>query len=76
MRRTGDVEGSDTSGHVVGEVCTRLCGLGMRLQCYAMSPTVQDVNTRPHQSQLGDWEMWTAISWTECSQVAPSPHGR
>ena len=27
-------------------------------------------NTRPHQLHWGDWEMGTAISCTECSQVA------
>ena len=47
-------------------------------RCYAKSPTVQDVfqpiPCRPHQLDLGDWEMGTAIytymSCTECSQVA------
>ena len=27
-------------------------------------------NTRPHQLRWGDREMWTAISYTECSQMA------
>ena len=29
-------------------------------------------NTKPHQLRWGDWEMGTAISCTECSQVAKS----
>ena len=27
-------------------------------------------NTRPHQLRWGEWEMGTAISWIECSQMA------
>ena len=27
------------------------------------------VNTRPHQLRWGDWEMWTAISCTECNHA-------
>ena len=26
-------------------------------------------NTRPHQLRWGDWEMGTAILWSECSQT-------
>ena len=42
--------------------------------CFAKSPTAHpgrvSANTMPHQLHWGDWEMGTAISCTECSQVA------
>ena len=41
-----------------------------RPRYYAKSPTVQNVNTKLHQLCWGDQEMETAISCTECSQVA------
>ena len=39
LRRIGDIEGLDTSGHVIGGVCTSLCGLGTRhdvMQCHPL----------------------------------------
>ena len=42
-----------------------------RPRCHTKSPTVQDTfQPIPHQLRWSDWEMGTAVSCTECSQVA------
>ena len=41
-----------------------------RPRCYTKSPTAQDVfRSIPYQLRWGDWEIGTAISCTECSQM-------